>query len=169
MSIFKGETGMFEIGDYVVCPGHGVGLVHDISHQKFGEMQASFYVVKVISNEMKVMVPTTDEESLRKIVNDDEVESVYNLLNDHNVRLDTSTWNRRYKEYMAKVKTGSLLEIAEVLRSLLLLKKRKNLSFGEKKLLKQCEDLLVQEISISSGARPKAIKVKIDSCFESHP
>ena len=94
-----------------------------------------------------------------------EISDVYNLLNNHDVDVDNSTWNRRYREYMLKVKTGSLTEIAEVLRSLFLLKTRKNLSFGEKKMLDSCRELLVQEISLSKGEDKLEVKKKINSYF----
>jgi CarD family transcriptional regulator len=96
-----------------------------------------------------------------------EVDEVYSLLDNHAVEVDNSTWNRRYREYMLKIKTGSLKEIAEVLRALFLLKKIKNLSFGEKKMLDQCKDLLAQEISLAKSQDKNEIKTKIDSHFSS--
>ena len=126
---------MFEIGDYAVCPGHGVGQIVDMEVKEIGEQTLSFYMVKIIANGMTVMVPTSSKDGIRKLVNSDEIDSVYKLLQDHDVKVDNSTWNRRYRDYMEKVKTGSLTEIADVLRSLYLLKSQKNLSFGEKSQL----------------------------------
>ena len=120
---------MFEIGDYAVCPGHGVGQIVDMEVKEIGEQTLSFYMVKIIANGMTVMVPTSSKDGIRKLVNSDEIDSVYKLLQDHDVKVDNSTWNRRYRDYMEKVKTGSLTEIADVLRSLYLLKSQKNLSF----------------------------------------
>ena len=157
---------MFEIGDYAVCPGHGVGIVSSIEESGEGEAKTSFYKVKIISNGMMVMVPFGNQEGIRKLMESEDIEGVYSILQDHNVEVDNSTWNRRHREYMTKVKTGSLQEIAEVLRALFLLKKVKNLSFGEKKMLDQCRDLLAQEISITDGVESREIKVRIDSYFE---
>jgi CarD family transcriptional regulator len=154
---------MFQVGDYAVCPGHGVGQVVDIETREGCDF--SFYMVKILANGMKVMVPTNSELGIRGLVGEDDVENVFGVLNNHDVDVDNSTWNRRYRDYMEKVKTGSLTEIAEVLRDLFLLKENKNLSFGEKKMLDQCRDLIAQEISISSGGETMAIKTKIDSCF----
>ncbi len=137
---------MFEIGDYAVCPGHGVGQIVDMEVKEIGEETLSFYMVKIIANGMTVMVPTNSKDGIRKLVSSDEINSVYQLLNDHDVKVDNSTWNRRYRDYMEKVKTGSLVEIADVLRSLYLLKNQKNLSFGEKKMLEQCRDLIVHRM-----------------------
>jgi CarD family transcriptional regulator len=156
---------MFKIGDYAVCPGHGVGQICDVEERDLGSETKSFYIVKLLANGMTVMVPTDSENGIRHLVSQNEIDEVYGLLQDHEVEIDTSTWNRRYREYMLKIKTGSLLEIADVLRSLFLLKNKKNLSFGEKKMLEQCRDLLTQEISLSGGNEVLEIKKNINSCF----
>ena len=155
----------FNIGDYAVCPGHGVGQVIDLKETDLGGEIKKYYSVKIISNGMTVMVPTDTIDGIRGLVGGDEIELVYKLLNDHEVEVDNSTWNRRHREYMLKVKTGSLLEIADVLRALFLLKNRKNLSFGEKKMLDQCKDLIAQEISLSKGEEKTNVKTNIDSFF----
>ncbi|WP_372654763.1 CarD family transcriptional regulator [Halobacteriovorax sp.] len=157
---------MFNIGDYAVCPGHGVGQVCDVEERVVGEETLSFYIIKIIANGMTVMVPTNSENGIRELVGSNEINEVYDLLQDHDVEVDNSTWNRRYREYMAKVKTGSLLEIADVLRALFLLRDKKNLSFGEKKMLEQCRDLLAQEISLSNGDDTKKISTEIDEYFK---
>ena len=157
---------MFKIGDYAVCPGHGVAQVSDVEDREVGTENKSFYILKVIANGMTVMVPTDSENGIRPLVDNSEVQEVYTLLQDHEVKLDTSTWNRRYREYMHKIKTGSLLEIADVLRELFLLKDTKQLSFGEKKMLEQCRDLLSEEISLAEGIEKHAIEGQIDSYFD---
>ncbi len=157
---------MFKIGEYAVCPGHGVGQICDIEERDLGGETKNYYIIKIIANGMTVMVPTDSQTGIRGLVDDKEVEEVYGLLSDHDIQVDNSTWNRRYREYMIKIKTGSLTEIAEVLRDLFLLKSRKNLSFGEKKMLEQCRELIAQEISISGGDETTSIKTKIDSCFQ---
>ncbi|OFZ22200.1 MAG: CarD family transcriptional regulator [Bdellovibrionales bacterium RIFOXYA1_FULL_36_14] len=157
---------MFNIGDYAVCPGHGVAQVCNIEEREVELGKKAFYVLKLISNGMTIMVPTDSDNGIRPLVNTDEVSEVYTLLKNHDVKIDNTTWNRRYREYMLKIKTGSLLEIADVLRSLFLLKTKKNLSFGEKKMLETCKDLLAQEISLSKQAEKKDIKEMIDSCFQ---
>lgn len=156
---------MFNIGDYAVCPGHGVGQVCDVEEKEVGGEKLSFYIIKIIANGMTVMVPTNSENGIRELVGSSEINEVYELLQDHNVEIDNSTWNRRYREYMTKIKTGSLLEIADVLRALFLLRDKKNLSFGEKKMLEQCRDLLAQEISLSSGGDSKKVSTSIDEYF----
>lgn len=156
---------MFNIGDYVVCPGHGVGQVSNIETKELGGETMKFYICKIISNGMTVMVPTNSKDGIRGLVGQDEVNEVYNLLQDHDVKVDTSTWNRRHREYMLKVKTGSLTEIADVLRQLLLLRENKKLSFGEKKMVDQCKELIIKEISITTGDNETDISGKIENFF----
>ncbi len=156
---------MFNLGDHVVCPGHGVGQILSIETKDMGDSKKSFYIIKVITNGMKVMIPVDSNESVRNLVSVDEITNVFSLLRDHNVKVDNSTWNRRHREYTLKVKTGSLLEIADVLRQLLLLKMSKKLSFGERKMLDQCKELLVKEIALSSGSPEPEISNKIDSLY----
>ncbi len=159
---------MYNIGDYVVCPGHGVGQVYEIKQKEMTDsVIQTYYTVKIIINNMTIMVPENSVDGIRPLVSTDEIVRVYELLDNHDVKLNTSTWNRRHREYLNKIKTGSLLEIAEVLRELFLLKHVKNLSFGEKRLLEQCKILLVKEIAISSGNEENSISGKIDSYFVS--
>lgn len=157
---------MFKIGEYAVCPGHGVGQVIDIQQREHGSETKYFYIIKVIANGMTVMVPTDSKNGARPLADEGEISKVFTVLGDHDVEVDNSTWNRRYREYMTKVKTGSLVEIAEVLRALFLLKSKKNLSFGEKKMLDQCRDLISQEISLSKARDKKDIDGEIHSLFE---
>ena len=156
---------MYEIGSYVVCPGHGVGQVLNLETKSLGEEEKKFYIVKIISNGMTIMVPQSKKDGLRELVTDDDVSGVFELLQDHDVKVDNSTWNRRHRDYLAKVKTGSLIEIADVLRSLFLLKNMKKLSFGERKMMDQCKELIIKEISISTGSAEGEIDGKITSCF----
>ncbi len=158
---------MFNAGDYVVCPGHGVGQVLNTDEKELGGQKLSFYCIKIISNDMKVMVPTSSQDGVRSLVNDQKIEEVFGLLNNHDVKVDNSTWNRRHREYLHKIKTGSILEIADVLRSLFLLKHTKTLSFGEKKMLEQCKQLLVEEIALAQGQQVDHVSTEIDSCFVS--
>lgn len=157
---------MFSIGDYAVCPGHGVGQILDIEEREMGQDKKNFYIIKILANGMTVMVPVESETGIRGLVQEEEISEVYNLLQNHDVKVDTSTWNRRYREFSNKIKTGSVVEIAEVLRQLFLLKNKKALSFGEKKMLEQCRDLLAQEISLSNNLDKNAVNDKINSYFQ---
>jgi CarD family transcriptional regulator len=156
---------MFNLGDHVVCPGHGVGQICSVESKEMDGATKSFYIIKVVSNGMKVMIPVDSKEGVRGLMPSTETNSVFELLKDQNVKVDMSTWNRRHREYTLKVKTGSLFEIADVLRQLLLLKMTKKLSFGERKMLDQCKELIVKEIALSTGSPELSISAKIDSLY----
>lgn len=156
---------MYQIGEHVVCPGHGVGVISSIEKKRLGEHELSFYEVKMVSNGMKMMVPTDNDQGIRPLTEEKDIESVFSLLRDHDINIDRSTWNRRYRDYMEKINTGSLLEIADVLRSLLLLRLHKKLSFSERKMVELCRDLIVREVSLSTGHKEMDVNGRIDSIF----
>ncbi|MCO5141990.1 MAG: CarD family transcriptional regulator [Oligoflexia bacterium] len=146
------ENLTFKVGDSAVYPSHGVGIIQRIEEKVISGNKKSFYVLQVVENGMTIMVPTdnTAGVGLRALVSKDEVDEVYGILRNKRVKIDRTTWNRRYREYMEKIKTGSVHEIAEVLRNLYLLKNSKDLSFGEKKMFDTAKNLLVKEISMSN-------------------
>ena len=126
-----------------------------------------FYVLRVLENTMKVMVPkhNADKVGLRRLVGEEEIQKVYEVLHRRDEKISTATWNRRYREYMEKIKTGSLLEIASVLRDLYLLKSDKELSFGERKMLDTARSLLVQELSIAKSIDEETVTTEIEAIF----
>ncbi len=156
----------YEIGDYVVCPGHGVAQVIAIESKELSGQDHLFYKVRVLMNELKVMVPANNKNGIRPLVEENELDSVYQLLQDHQVDVDRSTWNRRQRVYLEKINSGSIIEVADVMRSLLLTKVSKKLSFSEKKLLEYCRQLLVKEISLITGNAEKNITEQLDSFFQ---
>lgn len=157
----------FNIGDKVVYPGHGVGEVSDLKEKKIAGTDQKFFEIEIVETGMKIMVPVMQAESvgLRKVVDKKAVEKVYNILKDRDFKIDTQTWNRRFREYSQKIKTGSVFEIAEVLRDLSVLRLDKELSFGEKKMLDTAESLLVSEIAIAKSRTQEKVKGEIDSLF----
>jgi len=147
---------IFNTGDKVVYPAHGVGAVDSIQARIIGGSETKFYMITIMETGMKVMVPVSQAQTvgLRKIVDVKTVEKVYGILKDKDVTVQQQTWNRRYREYTQKLKTGSVFEIATVIRDLSVLKGDKELSFGERKMLDTAQGLLVKEISIAK-ARPE--------------
>ncbi len=160
---------MFQVGDNAVYPAHGVTVVKRIDEREVGGLKKSFYVLQVVDNQMTIMVPTDNAESvgLRKIISEQDVNQVYKILEERDVKIDHTTWNRRYREYMEKIKTGSVYEIAEVLRNLFLLRHTKDLSFGERKMLDHAKHLLVKEISLAKKAAEAEIEQEIQTIFAS--
>lgn len=141
----------FEIGDHAVYPGYGVGSIVAIETKEIMGAKCDFYIVLIIETGMKVMIPKTNISSvgLRPIISKDQAAKVIDILKEKDVRIDNQTWNRRYREYMEKIKTGSVFEIAAVLRDLFLLKVDKELSFGERKMLDTARSLLMKELSLA--------------------
>jgi CarD family transcriptional regulator len=114
------------------------------------------------------MVPTANVKSvgLREVIDEDQVDIVYQILKERDIAIDNQTWNRRYREYMDKIRTGSIYEIAEVLRDLMLLRYQKELSFGERKMLDTARNLIVKELAIAEDLTETEIAEKIDEIFE---
>ena len=143
----------FNVGDNAVYPGHGVGRVTSIESKEIFGKKHEFYTIQILENGMKIMIPKNNVESvgLRPIISREEAGKVIEILKETNVKIDNQTWNRRYREYMEKIKTGSVFEIAEVLRDLFLLKVDKELSFGERKMLDTARNLLLKELSLATS------------------
>ena len=134
-----------------------------------GSKKKKFYVLQVVENQMTIMIPTenADQVGLRSIITPKDVSQVYKILKKRDVKIDQTTWNRRYREYMEKIKTGSVYEIAEVLRNLFLLRHSKDLSFGERKMLDQAKQLLVREISLAKRVQEDSVEQEIQTIFAS--
>jgi CarD family transcriptional regulator len=150
-----GEAINFKSGDKIVYPGHGVGEIEGIRTTVLGGQEHHIFNIKILDSGMKVMVPVSQAAAvgLRRIIDKKAIDEVFSILKDRDFKIDTQTWNRRFREYSQKIKTGSVFEIAIVLRDLSVLSADKELSFGEKKMLDMAETLLVSEIAIAK-ARP---------------
>lgn len=151
----------------VVYPGHGVGKVSALKSKSIAETEQQFYEIMIVESGMKIMVPLQQAEGvgLRKVVDKRAVDRVYAILKKRNFKIDTQTWNRRFREYSQKIKTGSVFEIAEVLRDLSVLKCDKELSFGEKKMLDTAQSLLVSEIAIAKSRPQERVIGEIAEIF----
>ncbi len=143
----------FNVGDNAVYPGHGVGRVTAIETKEILGNKQTFYSLLILETGMKIMIPRDNVMSvgLRPIISKEEANTVLGILKEKDVKIDNQTWNRRYREYMEKIKTGSVFEIAEVLRDLFLLKADKELSFGERKMLDSARTLLLKELSLATS------------------
>ena len=158
---------MFKIGDLAVYPAHGVGIIERIESQEFSGSSQDFYVMRILDNDMIIMIPTQNVDSvgLRGIIGKKEVSKLYSILEKRDVVIDNQTWNRRYREYTDKIKTGSVYEVAEVYRDLLILKIEKELSFGERKMLDTARNLLVKEIALAKRVEEEQIEKDLDKMF----
>ncbi|MCL5043730.1 MAG: CarD family transcriptional regulator [Deltaproteobacteria bacterium] len=158
----------FRKGEKVVYPAHGVAVIEDIQSRVISGTERKFYVLKILGQErMTVMIPTDNvgATGLRRIIGKDVVNKIYRILRQKKVEGDAQTWNRRYREYSEKIRTGSPLEIAKVLRDLLVLKGDKELSFGERKMLDTARSLLVKELSIARAYPEEKILEDLRTIF----
>lgn len=144
---------MFNIGDKAVYPMHGVGVIESIESRDICGIEQNFYVLKILDNGMTIMVPegNIEDVGLREVISKRKVRQIYKILEERDVVLDNQTWNRRYREYTEKIKSGSPVEIAKVLRDLCVLRCDKDLSFGERKMFDMAQNLLVKEISVAKN------------------
>ncbi len=160
-------TAEFQVGDKAVYPGYGVAEITGIENREISGSQQKFYVLRVLGKEMTLMVPMSNADAvgLRGIIGAPEVEVVYEVLRKRGEKISTATWNRRSREYMEKIRTGSLSEIATVLRDLYLLRSDKDLSYGERNMLETARSLLVQELALAKGASEEAVDAEIEALF----
>jgi len=158
----------FKVGDVAVYPAHGVGKVDSIEEREIAGNRHKFYILKILDTGMTIMVPTGNVRNvgLREVINTSEVGIVYDILRERDISINEQTWNRRYREYMDKIKTGSIYEIAEVLRDLMLLRYEKELSFGERKMLDTARCLIVKELAVAQDVEEEVIEEEIDEIFE---
>ena len=158
---------MFSVGDLAVYPAHGVGVIERIENQEISGCEQDFYVMRILDNNMIIMIPTRNVNNvgLRGIINETELPRLYSILERRDVALDNQTWNRRYREYMDKIKTGSVFEVAEVYRDLLMLRVEKELSFGERKMLETARGLLIKEISLAKQIGESQVEEDLDGMF----
>lgn len=149
----EGFMNGFKVGQNAVYPGHGVGRILSIETKEILGNKQTFYSVQILETGMKIMIPQNNVKSvgLRPIISKDEAGKVVGILKERDVKIDNQTWNRRYREYMEKIKTGSVYEIAEVLRDLFVLKIDKELSFGERKMLDTARTLLLKELTLATS------------------
>ncbi|MFI5288710.1 MAG: CarD family transcriptional regulator [Polyangia bacterium] len=157
----------FRVGDKAVYPAHGVAEVTGIECKEINGSKHTFYILRILENGMRIMVPTKNVAAvgLRQVANKTEVKEVYDILKSREVSVEGQTWNRRYREYMEKIKTGSVFEIAEVLRDLSILKSDKDLSFGERKMLDHARTLLVKELAVAKNAKEEKIQRELEEIF----
>lgn len=151
-----------------VYPAHGVGEIQAVEKKTMAGLEQSFYVMKIVDTAMVVMIPCTssDKVGLRAIVSPADADKVYDILKRKDVEIVQQPWNQRYREYMEKIKSGSVFEIAGVLRDLFLLQHDKELSFGERKMVDTSKSLLVTEIALSHKVNEDEVTSQIDKIFE---
>jgi CarD family transcriptional regulator len=160
---------VFSVGELVVYPAQGVGKVEAIEEQEIGGVKTQLYIVRILSNNVTLMVPTVNVNSvgLRPVYNKEEGEAILEFLKDRSDFKGYSgqNWNRRYREYSEKLKSKELKDVAYVLKELYLISKDKELSFGERRLLEQAMGLISMELSYALGVTQSEAKRKVEELF----
>ena len=157
---------MFKVGDLAVYPAHGVGVIERIENKEISGCQEDFFVMRILENNMIIMIPSSNTKNvgLRELIDQTEVSKIFSILKNRDMYVDDSqTWNRRYRDYMDKIKSGSVFEVAEVYRDLSTIKQDKELSFGERKMLDTARSLLVKEISLAKNMKEEDVERDIQS------
>ena len=158
---------MYNVGDKVVYPMHGAGIVDSIEEKEvLGEKQ-SYYILKM-PGEVKVMVPTqtAEQHGIRNIIDKTEAEKVFNILEQDETEMEKN-WNKRYRENMDKIKSGNIYEIADVVRNLSFKQKEKGLSTGEKKMLYNAKQILISELVLAEHSTQDEVEQLVDNKINS--
>jgi len=144
---------MFNVGDKIVYPMHGAGVIESIEEREILGHKQDYYVMKMPVGDMKVMIPThnVDGIGIREVICSHDVDKVYEILQDHSINV-TNNWNKRYRENMTKIKSGNIYEVADVVRILMKREREKGLSTGERKMLNSARQILVSELVLAEDS-----------------
>ena len=158
---------MFKIGDMAVYPTQGVGVIEDIESREFAGHKQKFYVLRIVDSDMRIMVPVGNVSNvgMRRLIDEKHINNVFDALAEPNGSGKIASWSRRQREYNDKLKTGDLLEVAEVLRDLYQISSAKELSYGEKKVLEQARKLLVTEVALAEGEKEDKVVKRLENIF----
>jgi len=152
------------IGQKAVYPSRGIAEVVDVEKKEIGGRVQEFYVLRLASSDLKILVHVDKAEQvgIRPVAGNADADEVLQILREKVVQFERHTWNRRYRAFMDKIKSGSLFEVAEVFRDLHRLKKTKSLSFGERRMLDTAHGLVVQELSVARAANREAVEAELE-------
>ena len=157
----------FEVGDKVIYPNHGLGIVERIEDKTILGTTCGFYHLRIVANDTTVLVPVSnvDGVGLRRAIGDDEVERLFGLLGDGKID-NHQNWKGRFKDNSDKMRSGSIYEVADVLKSLTFLAKSKSLSFREKRMLDRAKFLIISEVSEVMRETAVAIETRVEGALE---
>ncbi len=164
------EKQLFKVGDKAVYPAQGVAEVISIEEKDIAGNRLKFYVLRILDTNRKIMVPVNNAKSvgLRRPISEEEIEEIFAILRERTIAFDNQTWNRRYRGFMDKIKTGSVFDVAEVMRDLYRLKAEKSLSFGERRMLETARALIVKEIAVTREKSEEKIQAEIEEIFDTN-
>ncbi len=159
---------MFRVGDVVVYPHHGAGVIEGISERDVEGEKKTYFVLRMCQGNLKVMVPaeSSQEIGLRSVIGEEEVEKVFGILGDEQSPMP-SNWNHRYKKNRDKLRSGDIFQVAEVVRNLTLRDREKGLSSGEKRMLVQAREILASELAFAVRVEAEEALRMIEEAFSS--
>jgi CarD family transcriptional regulator len=161
---------LFKVGDKAVYPAQGVAEVVSIEEKDIAGQRQKFYVLRILDTNRKIMVPVDNARNvgLRPPISEKEIQEIFAILRERTIAFDNQTWNRRYRGFMDKIKTGSVYDVAEVMRDLYRLKAEKSLSFGERRMLETARALIVKEIAVTRANTEDKVQAEIEKIFETN-
>ncbi len=160
----------FRVGDKAIYPARGVAEVVSIEEKEIAGQRQRFYVLELVDTAHRIMVPVRNAESvgLRPPISEKQISGIFKILEDRTVRHDNQPWNRRYRGFMEKIRTGSVEGAAEVMRDLSRIKAGKSLSFSERQMLERARDLIVKEIAVARRRSEAKVQEEIDRIFSTN-
>src|SRR3954471_16318194 len=163
----NGGNVTFQVGDKVIYPNHGLGIVERVEEKTILGTTCGFFHLRIVANDTTVLVPVAnvDNVGLRKAITDEEVERLFNLLSDGKID-NHQNWKGRFKDNSDKMRTGSIYDMADVLKSLTFLSKSKSLSFREKRMLDRAKFLIISEVSEVMRETAAEIEGRVDRALE---
>lgn len=155
---------MFSIGDKVVYPMHGAGIIEAIEEKEILGERKRYYVMKMPIGDMKVMIPINNVDciGIRDVIDRNDADKVFKVLE---LRCDeqSANWNKRYRENMSRIKSGNIFEVAGVVKSLVLRERTKGLSTGERKMLNSAKQILISELVLAKNMNPAEVEDLINT------
>lgn len=157
----------FKVGDKAVYPAQGVAIFTGQESKSIMGSSMTFFVWQVLDSKKKIMIPLgkIDTVGLRPVIGAKDADRIFEILRERDVKLNDQIWLRRYQSYTEKINTGSIFEVAEVLRDLILRKYEKPLSFGEQKMLDQARRLVIQELAVAKEVEREEIEAEVERIF----
>lgn len=154
---------MYDIGDKIVYPMHGAGVIESIEEKEILGEKKSYYIMRMPIGEMKVMIPISSANSvgIRNVIDKSIADRVFRALEESPVE-QSSNWNKRYRENMIKIKSGNVFDVAEVVKHLMLRERRKGLSTGERKMLNSAKQILISELVLAENMKPTEVEKLIN-------
>jgi CarD family transcriptional regulator len=157
---------MYNIGDKIVYPMHGAGVIESIEEREILGKKQDYYVLKMPARDMKVMIPIDNATlaGIREVIDSDSFDQVMSVFKEHQDLSDsTANWNKRYRENMVKIRSGNIFEVADVVKSLMIRDKEKGLSTGEKKMLTSAKQILISELVLAKNIDQSEVEEMINA------